>query len=313
MYPPAQDNRQRTTFCSFALRELRIFFRLILFFGLLFTVTRACAQTFNPCIPKEDVMGPGGSSGHRANDDRRVVPYPHVREADVMWAHRIWRTIDLREKMNHPYYYPETPHNGLASLFDIVKGALLNECATAFDNPALDDEFKVKMTTEQVAALLMPEEVITVEDPFNPGTFKLDTIVNEVTSTDIKAWWMKEDWFFDKQRSVMDCRIIGICPLKEKQDPSTGEVIGYMPLFWCYFPQLRPILVRHEVYLGQNNAQRLTYDDMFQKRMFGSYIHKESNVYDRPIPAYLQGLDALLESEAIKEDMMNYEHDLWHF
>ena len=31
---------------------------------------------------------------------RRVVPYTHVREADVMWHKRIWREIDLREKIN---------------------------------------------------------------------------------------------------------------------------------------------------------------------------------------------------------------------
>ncbi len=37
---------------------------------------------------------------------RRVVPYTHVREADVMWHRRVWRTIDLREKINHPLYYP---------------------------------------------------------------------------------------------------------------------------------------------------------------------------------------------------------------
>jgi gliding motility associated protien GldN len=315
MYPPVQKHRPRScSFFDFVAREISVFFKLLMFFGALFAFTRVCAQTYNPCPPKEgDILDPGGPSGPRASDQRRVVPYPYLREADVMWSKRIWRTIDLREKMNHPYYYPEAPHNGMASLFDIIKGGILYGCITAFDNPAMDDEFKVPMNVNTVKELLMPFEIIQVEDPNFPGTWITDTIENPIESTHIKAYWVKEDWFFDKQRSVMDVRIIGLCPLKEKTDPTTGEVIGYMPLFWIYFPQIRPLLVRHEVYLGQNNAQRLTYDDMFQKRFFGSYIHKESNVYDRPVNSYSTGLDALLESESIKEDIMNTEHDLWHY
>ena len=39
--------------------------------------------------------------------NRKVQPYPHLRQADVMWSRKIWREIDLREKVNHPFYYPD--------------------------------------------------------------------------------------------------------------------------------------------------------------------------------------------------------------
>lgn len=285
-------------------------FRILLFFVLLLVTTKLTSQ--NPCANPEKglIISP---SSHGANAERKPVPYPYVREADVMWAKRIWRTLDLRKKMNHPYYYPERPNGGLMSLFDIIKGSVLNGCVTAFDNPAFDDEFKVPMSVEAAADLLISKEIIEVEDPFNPGTYRKDTVVTQVESSDILQYWVKEDWFFDKQRSVMDVRILGICPLQVKKDPNSGEVVGYKPLFWIYFPQIRPILVKHEVFIGQNFAQRLTYDDIFMKRFFSSYIHKESNVYDRPIPAYMSGLDALLESEKVKENIMDFEHDLWHY
>ena len=37
---------------------------------------------------------------------KKVVPYEYVREADVTWSKRVWSVIDLREKFNHPLYYP---------------------------------------------------------------------------------------------------------------------------------------------------------------------------------------------------------------
>lgn len=245
---------------------------------------------------------------------RKPIPYTYLREADVMWSKRVWRTLDLREKFNHPLYYPETRINDRRSLYDVIKDALLAGEINAFDNPALDDEFKVKMTKAQVEDVFVQwDSTNQVEDPNNPGTFILAPLKIELNSNSIKAYWIKEDWFFDKQRSVMDVRILGLCPMAEKADPSTGEVIGYTPKFWVYFPQCRPVFAKAEVYNTKNDAERRSLDDIFWKRMFQSYIHKESNVYDRTVSAYYTGLDAILESDRIKNDIFVMEHDLWHF
>ena len=48
-------------------------------------------------------------------------------------------------------------------------------------------------------------------------------------------------------------------------------------------------------------------------RYFASFIYKESNVYDRKIEDYLTGTDLLMESERIKSDIFNWEHDLWQY
>jgi hypothetical protein len=76
---------------------------------------------------------------------------------------------------------------------------------------------------------------------------------------------------------------------------------------------LRRIIANEEIYNRFNNiAQQITYDDVFMKRMFSSFIHKEDNVYDRRIEEYMKnGLEALLESEEIKDKIRNFEHDLW--
>lgn len=265
------------------------------------------AQVIDPSFPDQLYLKENTMS-------RRPIPYTHLREADVMWSKRVWRTIELREKFNHPLYYPETPINNRKSLFDVIKKALLDGEITAFDNPAMDDEFQVKMSKAQLQDMFVQiDSTQQAEDPNNPGTFIITPVKTELTSIDVKAYWMKEDWFFDKQRSVMDVRILGLCPLKEKKDPSSGEVVGYSALFWVYFPQCRPVFARNEVYNTKTDAERRSLDDVFWKRMFQSYIHKETNVFDRSIRGYTTGLDALFESERIRNDIFVYEHDLWHF
>ncbi|HOK86479.1 MAG TPA: gliding motility protein GldN, partial [Tenuifilum sp.] len=133
---------------------------------------------------------------------------------------------------------------------------------------------------------------------------------------------VKEDWFFDKQRSVMEVRIIGICPILHRTDyRKTGSdeeqegTLSRIPTFWIYFPEARSVLANTDAYNNFNDAQRITYDDLFWKRNFDSYIIRISNVWDnRAIDEYtFTGLQTLLESEKIKTELFNFEHDLWEY
>jgi gliding motility associated protien GldN len=236
-----------------------------------------------------------------------------VREADVMWSKRVWRVIDLREKLNLPIYYPEEPSVCLMSLFDVFKCAILNDSLQAFANPIFDDEFTAPMTKAEVDKLLVTwDSTHQIEDINNPGQFFNVPLKTEIKAANIRQYWIKEDWFFDKQRSVMEARIIGICPLAEKVS-ETGDVVGVKPLFWIYFPEARPYLAKAAVFNRHNDAESMNYDELFVKRMFTSYVYKESNVYNRTISEYKTGLGALLESESIKEEVFDYESDLWHY
>jgi gliding motility associated protien GldN len=242
---------------------------------------------------------------------RRAVPYTNERESDIMWSKRVWRTIDLREKFNHPLYYPVSPINDRKSLFDVIKQGLMDGEIHAFDNPVFDDEFKVRMSKGQLDTLFNSVDSIEVEDPFNPGTFIRVAVPQPLESRTVTQYWVKEDWFFDRQRSVMDVRIIGLCPLQEKL--VNGVFVGHKALFWVYFPECRPLFARSEVFNTKNDAQRSSVDDIFMKRMFQSFVRKESNVFDRAISDYAVEVEALLEAERIKGEITNMEHDVWHF
>jgi hypothetical protein len=66
--------------------------------------------------------------------------------------------------------------------------------------------------------------------------------------------------------------------------------------------------------MNNNDAQRISFDDLFMQRRFGSTITGESNVYnDRPISDYQIGKFTLFEAERIKTELFNFEHDLWEY
>lgn len=281
---------------------------------LIFVFTFNATDSFSQCKPKGSIKDPPTIPCPGIRVSR---PFPmrdvSVREADVMWSKRVWRVIDLREKLNLPIYYPEEPTVCLMSLFDVLKCALLTDNLKAYSNPIFDDEFTMPMTKVEVQNLLVSwDSTNQVEDVNNPGQFITVPLKKEINSVNIRQYWIKEDWYFDKQRSVMESKIIGICPLAEKVSES-GEMIGVKPLFWIYFPDARPYLAKAAVFNRHNDAERMSYDELFVKRMFSSYVYKESNVYNRAITDYKKGLDVLLESEAIKEEIFVYESDLWHY
>lgn len=239
------------------------------------------------------------------------IPYTYLREADIVWTKRIWRVIDMREKMNHPFYYPELPQNNWKSFVQILMDGIKEGTLTAYS--ASSDQFLYPITYKELMDKLETPQTVTLKRPDNPD-IEFDTVITKpFYSTDIKKLRIKEDWYFDKQRSVLEVRILGICPLIANFDEK-GEYRGDEPLFWVYFPECRPTFVRNEMYNMKNGyAGRLSYDDVFTKRFFESYIYKEENVYDRNINEYATGLDAMLEAEKAKNYLFEFEEGLWEF
>jgi gliding motility associated protien GldN len=263
---------------------------------------------------------------------KRVVSYIHLREADVMWSKRIWRVLDLKEKKNHKLYYPLEPQNDRISLFDVMKyGAMEEGSITVYDpGTDLDDKFRYpvrptngnsndpefKKRLEKMFGY--PNSRDSVDENDEPvrdmnGDKIVVEFTSQYTSSEIVRYVLKEDWFFDKQRSMLDVRIIGISPVVLGINPETQEVVGLKQLFWLYFPECRYVFQNFFVYNPENDAQRMSFDDLFWKRDFSSFVQKESNVFDRKISPNWDGLDALLESERVRNEIFTFEHDLWHF
>jgi gliding motility associated protien GldN len=240
---------------------------------------------------------------------RRVIPYTHLREADVMWSKRVWRILDMREKINHPLYFPIFEINDRKSMIQVTRSVAEEGVVTAFS--PFDDEFKLPLSVTEIESIGVTETTVEIEDP---ETFEITekTIKNDFNPANVKRYRLKEDYFFDKQKSELDVRTIGLCPVLEKYDEN-GEYKGDSDMFWIYYPEIRMVYANAEVYNTSNDSERRTIEDIFWSRQFATFIYKENNVYDRLISEYKEGLDALLEGQRIHEEIRDWEQDLWEY
>ncbi len=240
----------------------------------------------------------------------KVTPYANLRESDAVYQKRVWREIDTREKMNQFLSSPK------GRLIDVFMDAIAAGELTAYDatpgqkDDVNGDEFSRPLTPGQARNKMADS---TVVDKFDKNGDKIGSklVAGEFNPDSVVKFRIKEDWFFDKQRSIFEPRIIGIAPMVRV---NVGGVKGdFQPAFWIYFPDARQILVTKEAVSKSSDATGLSFDDIFMKRMFTSYIVKISNDKDERIKDYAQGIDRLYEAERVKKTLMDWELNLWQY
>jgi gliding motility associated protien GldN len=247
---------------------------------------------------------------------RRPAPYPHLREADVLWAKKVWRLVDLREKMNHPLYFPTEPKGTWKSLIDVILGEINSGTINAYDATYDEDgsNMTLLVTQNDIDKIFDAGiDTIMVPDPDNPSRMIPSVSVTERSTEEVQQYIVQEIWYFDSKLSSLQVRILGICPVRISDNPETGER-EKRRLFWIHYPDFRTTFANHESFNTFNDAKRISYDDLFLQRRFSSFIFAESNVYNnRLVTDYETGRGALLESERIKQEIFNFEQDLWEY
>lgn len=254
--------------------------------------------------------------------ERTPLSYEHIREDDATYVQRVWREVDVHEKMNLPFTYKAEGDQGNQRFIMILLNAIKKEEITAFSASGGDDRFTTPMKFQEIAELLVgkPSRKQIPDwknDPDGSKGLMIDTIITAEFNPDSKVerYWIKEDWIFDKESSRMYVRILGIAPLLTiRNDDESFRAVT--PAFWVYYPDLRPMLARFDVYNGKNFGARMSWEELFESRMFASRIIKSTinNPNDQFINSYVKDpILALLEGENVKEKIFNYEQDLWSY
>ncbi len=257
-------------------------------------------------VPAEDIYV-DGIVKKRLIIENRILPYEPVREADIAWEKRVWRTIDTREKLNQGFRYPDKP------LFNIFRELAENGDIALFS----DEKFTTILSPEDLDGILYSVDTTTYFD-YDEYIEKVKVVRDDINWEDINRYRVKEIWFFDEESSTMKVRILGVAPEKDFLDDLTGEVKYTLPLFWIYFPEAREHLSKYRVFNENNDIAPMTWADLFDARFFSSFIYKKSNVNDMTLKMMYDGydgagVDRLLQSEKIKQELFNFEHDLWEY
>ena len=273
------------------------------------TVTPGNAPVITAYSPSTDVY-----KTENITPDKKPVPYSYIREADVMWSKDIWRTIDLRHRQNMPLRYPlegSMSDGERYSLFGLLMEGIKTEEITPYEFSAVTswkDPFSVITNLEEI---YRKTEGDTIVD--NDGNFEK---VGQ-SMTNILKFQIQEQWFFDKKHSSMQVRIVAIAPVFFTYYDEFNQLLPSprpgIP-FVVHFPQCRRLFTTHSIYNPNNDAQAMSFDDLFMQRRFSSTIIAESNVFgNRMLTDYKLGMDVLLEAERIKTDLFIQEHDLWEY
>lgn len=271
---------------------MKLILNWILLLGAIYQLN---AQSGQAGLPMDDIVA------RTTMQEERFLPNPPLREADILWEKRIWRVIDTREKINLPFRYPKQP------LFSILTKAVEDGKLTAYSTE--DDQFSHPLSLDGVSQLLRSMDTVAIIEPENyHETYQV--VENEIDPRDIKRYRLKEVWYFDSRLGKLEVRILGIAPIKEHYDDN-GNFKYEAPLFWLYFPECRKVLADYVAFNPWNSRPEMSWTDVFDMRMFSSYIIKDSNVHDRRIEDYLAGTDRLKESERKAQEIFNMEQDAW--
>jgi gliding motility associated protien GldN len=249
-------------------------------------------------------------------NERTPLPYEDIREDDAVFMVRVWREIDTREKINLPFRYAAVENTGSQRFISILLKAIKDGDVTAFSGD--DDRFTTPITADDaINAFGGGSDTAKVYDS-EGNVAGYQVRAKAVDPDSIYKFQLKEEWIFDKESSRMYVRILGIAPVIPYR-LSTGDIVANSerPVWWVYYPDLRPILSKYEVYNPKNMGAQMTWEELFESRMFNSYIVKSSidNPFDIPLSSVYPNntLFRLLQGEKIKDKIFNYEQSLWSY
>lgn len=260
----------------------------------------------------------------KAADNDQPLPYGYIDDRDLLWSKVTWEYIDLNERLNLPYYYPIDSTSAPAnrrSLFDtLLRGIKQGKITEVYS----DSYFTEKLSFDEIKNKAVRIDTTDYAfDLINQGQADISEGIDEynLTSQDIKGFKIKGLWYFDKRQGELKYRLLGVAPVAPDvntlgRDDIEVDINEKLAMFWVWYPNARQEMHKMKVFNPKNSAFPISFDHMLNARRFNAIIYKEENIYgDREVKDYVRGnaLFQVMESDRIRDNIRNKEHDMWNY
>ncbi|HIB38418.1 gliding motility protein GldN [Mesonia sp.] len=293
-----------------------------LFAFVLFSAFSTYAQLNILNATKPEEIGKKSDAAIEADNDDQPLPYGYVGERDILWAKTTWEEIDLNQRVNFPLLYPiDNISQGRRPLFDLLVEAVTQDSIAAYRDSYFNQKMSVEDINLNLEAKDLSEAGLAAQ---NAGEEVADWMYNsaKADANAVQAYRIRGYWYFDKRQGELKYRLLAIAPvvysaqnlLQQQENPDLE--IEAVELFWVFYPEVREIMHDNYVFNGKNSANPITFDHLLNSRRFDATIYKEDNVQgDREVDDYISdnSLMQLLESNRIKENIRNFESDMWNY
>lgn len=291
---------------------------LIGVFGVVFsTASYGQSNILNAKTP--DQIGQVSAAEMDVRAKNKPLEYGYVEDRDILWSKNVWEIIDLDERVNFPLYYPIDTVNigaGRRSLYDVLMSGIRSG---KIKNIYTDSYFTEKRTLSDISAAISKVDTTDLgREQYNAGEEIDQQYIDrrDLSSADIMEYRVRGMWYFDKRQAELKYRLLGIAPVAPDVNFMDEEEPDLIELFWVWFPDAREILFDATAFTGGNSSQDISFDHLLNARRFNAVIYKEDNVQgDRSVNDYIteSSFMQLLESERIREQIRNFEQDMWNY
>lgn len=256
-----------------------------------------------------------------AEEEEKPLEYGYISNRDILWAKTVWEYIDLNQRVNFPLLFPvDTGQIGQSrkSLYNVLVD---NVKDGTIENIYTDSYFSRKRSFEELEATLHRRDTLDIGyEQINAGEELSEEYVDriDVDGNDVQGFRIRGYWYFDKRQGELRYRLLGLAPMVIG---ATAKSMGTenpepVELFWVFYPEVRDVLFKAEVFNADNTAQPFNFDQILNARRFSAVIYKEDNDFgDREIDEYISenAMSQLLEAERIKEEIREFEANMWNY